>query len=156
MEFASMTLGSVHILRLDPGDDVLESIKNFLRETGLRQAVVLGGYGTLVAYHLHWVTHNRIPTDNVFVRGEGGVEILGMNGLVVEGEPHIHMTLATPAGAYGGHMEPGCIAYVTCEIFFAEVVGRGLSRKMFRVSVPGIGEGEKPRLVFGDTRQWER
>ena len=155
MEFGSMTVGKIYILRVDPGEDVLESINSFLRETRLRQAVVLGGYGTLAAYHLHWVTHNRIPTDNAFVRGEGGVEILGMNGLVVEGEPHIHMTLATPAGAYGGHMESGCTAYVTCEIFFAEVVGRDLSRKNFRVSVPGMGEGEKPRLVFGDTRDLE-
>ena len=152
MEFTFMTLDRVQILRVDPGEDVLESIQSFLRQTGLRQAVVLGGYGTLTAYHLHWVTHNRIPTDNAFVRGEGGIEILGMNGLVVEGEPHIHMTLATPAGAYGGHMEPGCITYVTCEIFFAEIVSRDLSRKMFRVSVPGIGEGEKPRRVFGETK----
>jgi predicted DNA-binding protein with PD1-like motif len=155
MEFASLAIGRIHILRVDPGDDVLESINSFLRGTALRQAVVLGGYGTLSAYHLHWVTHNHIPTDNAFVRGEGGAEILGMNGLVVEGEPHIHMTLATPAGAYGGHMEPGCITYVTCEVFFAEVVGRHLSRKMFRVSVPGMGEGEKPRLVFGDTGELE-
>jgi predicted DNA-binding protein with PD1-like motif len=151
MEFASLDIGRIHILRVDPGDDVLESINSFLRGTALRQAVVLGGYGTLSAYHLHWVTHNHIPTDNAFVRGQGGTEILGMNGLVVEGEPHIHMTLATPAGAYGGHMEPGCITYVTCEVFFAEVVGRHLSRRMFHVSVPGMGEGEKPRLVFGDT-----
>jgi predicted DNA-binding protein with PD1-like motif len=155
MEFASMSVGSMHMLRVDPGEDVLESIQSFLRQTGLRQTVVLGGYGTLAAYVLHLVTHNRIPTDNAFVRGEGGVEILGMNGLVVEGEPHIHMTLATPAGAYGGHMEPGCITYVTCEMFFAEVVGRHLSRKMFPVSVPGIGEGEKPRLVFGETSETE-
>lgn len=156
MEFASMAVGRIYILRVDPGEDVLESISSFLREAELRQAVVLGGYGTLAAYHLHWVTHNRIPTDNAFVRGEGGTEILGMNGLVVEGEPHIHVTLATLAGAYGGHMEPGCITYVTCEIFFAELVGRDLSRKMFRVSVPGIGEGEKLRLVFGETREMER
>ena len=148
MEFASMTVGNIHILRVDPGEDVLRSINRFLRETELRQAVVLGGYGALAAYHLHWLTHNRIPTDNAFIRGEGGVEILGMSGSIVEGEPHIHVTLATPAGAYGGHMETGCITYVTCEIFFAEITGKDLSRRMVLVSVPGIGEGEKPRLIF--------
>ena len=149
MEFASMTVGKIHILRVDPGEDVLGSINRFLRETELRQAVVLGGYGALAAYHLHWLTHNRIPTDNAFVRGEGGVEILGMSGSIVEGEPHIHVTLATPAGAFGGHMEPGCITYVTCEIFFAEITGKVLSRKKVMVSVPSMGEGEKPRLIFG-------
>jgi len=148
MEFASMSVKRIHILRIDPGEDVLESVKRFLKEAGIRQAVVLGGYGTLTAYHLHWVTHNRIPTDNLFRRGEGGMELLSMNGLVVEGEPHIHMTLSMPDGAFGGHLEPGCVAYVLCEIFFAEVEGARMSRQRVPVSVEGMGEGNILRLMF--------
>jgi predicted DNA-binding protein with PD1-like motif len=149
MEFASMNLSRIHILRVDPGEDVLASIESFLKEAGIRQAVVLGGYGTLAAYHLHWVAHNRIPTDNVFRRGEGGIEILAMNGLVVDGEPHIHVALSTPDGAFGGHLEPGCVAYVLCEVFFAEVEGVPLSRQRVPVSVEGMGEGKILRLTFG-------
>jgi predicted DNA-binding protein with PD1-like motif len=149
MEFASMNLNKIHILRVDPGEDVLESIQRFLQEAAVRQAVVLGGYGTLAAYHLHWVTHNRIPTDNVFRRGEGGIEILAMNGLVVEGEPHVHVTLSTQEGAFGGHLEPGCVAYVLCEVFLAEVEGVSLSRRRTPVAVEGMGEGLVPRLIFG-------
>jgi predicted DNA-binding protein with PD1-like motif len=150
MEFASMNLSRIHILRVDPGEDVLESIQRFLQEANVRQAVVLGGYGTLAAYHLHWVTHNRIPTDNAFGRGEGGIEILSMNGLVVDGEPHIHVTLSTRDGAFGGHLEPGCTAYVLCEVFFAEVEGVSLSRRRVPVAVKGMGEGTISRLVFGE------
>ena len=149
MEFASMDLSRIHILRVDPGEDVLAAIKDFLKKSGIRQAVVLGGYGTLAAYHLHWVKHNRIPTENHFRRGEGGIEILVMNGLVVDGEPHIHTALATPDGAFGGHLEPGCIAYVLCEVFFAEVEGVSLSRQRRAVDVEGMGEGEVSRLTFG-------
>jgi len=149
MEFASMDLSRIHILRVDPGEDVLAAIKDFLKKSGIRQAVVLGGYGTLAAYHLHWVKHNRIPTENHFRRGEGGIEILAMNGLVVDGEPHIHTALATPDGAFGGHLEPGCIAYVLCEVFFAEVEGVSLSRQRRAVDVEGMGEGEVSRLTFG-------
>jgi predicted DNA-binding protein with PD1-like motif len=148
MEFASMTLGKIHILRVDPGEDVLESIQRFLKEVGIQQAVVLGGYGTLAAYHLHWVTHNRIPTDNAFGRGEGGIEILAMSGLVVNGEPHVHITLSTQEGAFGGHLEPGCMAYVLCEVFFAEVEGVALSRRLVPVAVEGMGEGTVSRLTF--------
>lgn len=151
MEFASMSVKRIHILRIDPGEDVLESVKRFTREAGIRQAIVLGGYGTLAAFHLHWVTHNRIPTDNLFRRGEGGMELLSMNGLVVEGEPHIHMTLATPEGAFGGHLEPGCIAYVLCEVFFAEVEGATMTRQRVPVSVEGMGAGNILRLMF-DTK----
>ncbi len=149
MDFASMSVKRIHILRIDPGEDVLKAVKQFVQEADLRQAVVLGGYGTLAAYHLHWVTHNRIPTDNRFGRGEGGIEILSMNGLVVEGEPHIHVALSMPDGAFGGHLEPGCIAYVLCEVFFAEVEGVTLSRQRVPVAVEGMGEGQITRLVFG-------
>ena len=148
MEFASMNLSKIHILRVDPGEDVLESTQCFLQEANVRQAVVLGGYGTLAAYHLHWVTHNRIPTDNAFGRGEGGIEILSMNGLVVDGEPHIHVALSTQDGAFGGHLEPGCTAYVLCKVFFAEVEGVSLSRQRVPVSIEGMGEGTISRLTF--------
>lgn len=152
MEFASMNVKKIHILRIDPGEDVLESIKRFLKEAGIHQAVVLGGYGTLAAYHLHWVMHNRIPTNNLFRRGEGGMELLSMNGLVVEGEPHIHMTLSTPEGAFGGHLEPGCIAYVLCKVFFAEVEGVSMRRQRVPVSIEGMGEGNILRLIFDQAR----
>jgi hypothetical protein len=148
MDFVSMKLGRIHILRVDPGEDILTAIQRLVQEAGLQQAVVLGGYGTLAGYHLHWVTHNRIPTENVFRRGEGGIEILSMNGLVVGGEPHIHVALSTPDGAFGGHLEPGCIAYVLCEVFFAEVEGVPLRRERVLVSVEGTGTGEISRLLF--------
>lgn len=69
MESAAMTAGKIHILRVDPGEDVLQSIRKCVEDGGIRQAVILGGYGTLAAHHLHWVTHNRIPADNAFARG---------------------------------------------------------------------------------------
>ena len=137
MQFTSLDVEKIHILRVDPGEDLLLSVQTFLAESGLRQAVVMSGYGTLAAHHLHWVMHNRIPAENTFGKGEGGIEILSMNGLVVDGVPHIHVTLSTPEGAYGGHLEPGCIAYVLCEIFFAEVEGVRLSRGQEPVNVPG-------------------
>jgi len=149
MESARLSVEALHIVRIDPGEDVLAAVEAFLAESGVRQAVVVAGYGTLAAHHLHWVTHNRLPADNTFGRGSGGIEILSMNGLVVEGVPHIHVTLSTPEGAYGGHLEPGCITYVLCEVFLAEVAGAALSRRQVEVDVPDMGRGEVPRLTFG-------
>lgn len=150
MEYGAMNVGKIHVLRVDPGEDVLLSVNAFLAEQGIRQAVVLGGYGTLASHHLHWVKHNQIPVDCAFGRAEGGIEVLAINGMVVEGKPHIHVTLATPEGAYGGHIEEGCKAYVVCELFFAEVQGVSLSRKKVPVNVPGMGRGEVTRLMFGE------
>jgi len=148
MESASLSVSRIHILRVDPGEDLFESIQRFLDQAGVRQAVVLGGYGTLAAYHLHWVTHNRIPSETAFGRGYGGIEILAMNGLVVDGQPHVHVALSTPDGAFGGHLEPGCTAYVLCQVFVAEVEGVTLGQRRVSVSVEGMGEGTVSRLTF--------
>ena len=148
MEAASFSVRKLHVLRIDPGEDVLVSIRKFLADSSVRQAVVLAGYGTLAAHHLHWVDHGRFPTESTFARGEGGIEILAMNGLVVEGEPHVHITLSTVEGAYGGHLEEGCVTYVLCEVMLAEVEGPALAREQAEVDVPGMGKGEVPRLVF--------
>ncbi len=150
MESTTLNVSRVHILRVDPGEDVLGAVKNFIGQKGVRQAIVIGGYGTLAAYRLHWVMHNRIPTENVIANGEGGIEILGISGLIVDGEPHIHVTLATQQGAYGGHMEEGCKAYVLCELFFAEIEGKKLTRARVSVDVPGMGKGLISRLTFSE------
>lgn len=148
MEFTSLQVEKIHILRVDPGEDVLLSVRRFLEESGIQQAVVMGGYGTLAAYSLHWVEHNHIPTSNRFEKGSGGIEILAMNGLVVNGTPHIHVALSNPAGAFGGHLEEGNLAYVLCEIFFAEVSGTALAYQRVPVDVPGMGAGQINRLTF--------
>ena len=148
MESGSLEVSRIHILRIDPGEDVLECVQAFLVDKAVNQAVVLGGYGTLDAHHLHWVRDNRLPAANLYERGEGGIEILSMSGLVVEGQAHIHVTLSTPKGAYGGHLEPGCVTYVLCEIFFAEVAGLKLSKQWMEVEHPGMGKGSVPRLTF--------
>jgi len=148
MQSGSFDIKKIHILRVDPGEDVLRCVEDFLSEKGISQAVVIGGYGTLAAFHLHWVKNNRLPAENRFAQGEAGIEILSMNGLVVGGQPHIHVTLSTQVGAFGGHLEPGCTAYVLCEIFFAEVQGTSLSHQQVEVSVEGMGSANIKRLSF--------
>jgi predicted DNA-binding protein with PD1-like motif len=61
------------------------------------------------------------------------------------------VALSTQDGAFGGHLEPGCKAYVLCEVFFAEVEGVTLDRQRVPVAVEGMGEGTIGRLVFGET-----
>jgi predicted DNA-binding protein with PD1-like motif len=80
---------------------------------------------------------------------EGGFELLSTNGLVVDGEPQVHLTLSAPGGAFGGHLEPECMAYVLCEVFFADVEGVEMSRQRVPVAVEGMGEGKLTRLLFG-------
>ena len=71
---------------------------------------------------------------------------------MVDREPHVHVTLATEQGAYGGHMEEGRKGYVLCEIFLAEIEGKKLTRDRVPIDVPEMGNGSVSRLTFPETR----
>lgn len=133
MEGFALQGKNLHVVRIDPGEDVLGALGRYIQANGLTQAWVLSGYGTLAKSRLHWVADNRFPARDVFSEMEGGIEILAMSGTVVEGKPHVHVALATQAGAFGGHLEPGSTAYVLCEILLLELAGGELTRRELEV-----------------------
>lgn len=131
------------IVRLDPGEDVLISLKNFIKEKGINQGMIVMGYGTFSKISMHWVTHNRFPPSNRFSDWEGGIELMSMNGMIVEGKPHIHCTVSTPGGAFGGHLEEGCICYVLCEIGIVELEGVQMTKEIATVATDPQGQPVK-------------
>lgn len=137
------------VVRVDPGEDVLLTIEEFIKEKGIVQGMVIMGYGTLSQVHMHWVTHNKFPTDNLFETWDGGFELMSMNGMIVEGKVHIHFTGASDKGAFGGHMEEGCICYVLTEIGILELDGPAMTKKMVPVAQDSEGIPVlKPQLHF--------
>ena len=149
MEGHSFDCKKVWIIRVDPGEDVLLSIRNFISQNGIKQGIVVMGYGTLSKVSMHWVTHNQFPPSNRYEKWEDGIEILSLNGIVVDGEPHIHFTASTSSGAFGGHMEEGCICYVLCEIGFIEVDGANMTRDYVPIATDSEGNPVKrPQLRF--------
>jgi predicted DNA-binding protein with PD1-like motif len=94
--------------RLDPGEDVLDSLQSTVSEQGIRNAVFVSGVGSLDRYHVHVVKTTNLPPGNVFFKGEGAYDILAVTGLVIDGKVHAHITFSNPESAMGGHLEQGC------------------------------------------------
>ena len=137
------------VVRIDPGEDILISLKNFIKENDIKQGMVVMGYGTLAKVNMHWVCNNQWPPSNNYHEWEGGIEIMGMNGMIVDGKPHIHFTASTVAGGFGGHMEEGCICYVLCEVGILELEGAHMTREIASVATDDSGQAVKlPRLKF--------
>lgn len=107
-------------LRLDPGEDVLLSLRAAARENGLRNGAILGGVGSLDRYHFHVVKTTNMPPGNTFVAGEGPFDILTVTGLIVDFEVHAHITFSNTEIAMGGHLEEGCRVLTFCVIYLAE------------------------------------
>ncbi len=96
------------LVRLNPGDDVLQSIRAAVQEQNIRSGVILNGVGSLNRYHVHVVEIPTLPTRDIFLRGEGPFDILSLSGLIIDGRVHAHITFANAVKAMGGHMEEGC------------------------------------------------
>ena len=107
-------------IRLNPGDDVLLSLREAVQKAGIRSGVILNGIGSLTHYHVHVVKTTNLPPGDVFWRGEGPFDILQITGFVIDGRVHAHLTFSNTEMAMGGHMEEGCRVLTFSLITIAE------------------------------------
>jgi len=112
----------VLVLRFKYDTDLLASLERVVKECKIHNAVILSGIGSVKSYHYHTVSNGIFPSKNIFVKNpDGPADIVGMNGYVIDGRIHAHITFADPDKAFGGHLEPGTtvftFAVVTVGVF---------------------------------------
>ena len=98
----------VLILRLKFDTDLLAGMEKMVKEQKIRNAVILAGVGSVRGYQVHQVSNRDFPSKNMFVKNPAApADLIGMNGYIMDGKIHAHVTLANPEKAFGGHLEPG-------------------------------------------------
>jgi len=98
----------VVILRFKFDADLLAGIEKMVRDQKIRNAVILSAAGSVRNYHVHQVSNRTLPSKNMYVKDPAApADLISMNGYVIDGKVHAHMTLANPDHAFGGHLEPG-------------------------------------------------
>jgi len=111
----------IHIFRVDMGHDLLEDLQGAVQQAGIRQGAILQGIGSLVTYRIHVVGEKRRPVSNIYARGKGGFDLIAVQGYVIDGRVHAHITISDSEKAMGGHLEPGCEVYTFAIITVAEL-----------------------------------
>jgi uncharacterized protein len=98
----------VVILRFKFGADLLAGFEKMVKQEKIRNAVILSAMGSVRGYHVHQVSNRDFPSKNMFEKDPTApADLIGMNGFVVDGTIHAHVTLANPDKSFGGHLEPG-------------------------------------------------
>lgn len=98
----------VVILRFKYQADLLAGMEKAVQERGIKNAVVLSGIGSVRNYHVHSVSNRTFPSKNIFVKDASApADIVSINGYVIGGRVHAHMTMTDKDKAFGGHIEPG-------------------------------------------------
>ena len=130
-------LQRVVVLRFKYQADLLAGIEKTVKEQKIKHAVFLSGIGSVRNYHIHSVSNRTFPSKNVFIKDPTApADIVSINGYVIDGRVHAHMTLANEEKAFGGHIESGnsvfTFAIVTLGVFDNAVDLGRVDDKTFR------------------------
>jgi len=110
------------VLRYKYKSDLLLGLKKSVKEEGILNGVILSGIGSVTNYHIHSVSNSEFPSQNIYIRDpDAPADLASMNGYIVDGRVHAHVTLTNEDGAFGGHLEEGTtiftFAIVTIGVF---------------------------------------
>lgn len=91
---------------LEPGEMLLESIKEAIEKHDIQNGVVVSGIGTLKTCQLHHITHTNFPSTNEYYTIEEPLELVSVSGAIADGEPHLHVVVSyKDEKVYSGHLE---------------------------------------------------
>jgi uncharacterized protein len=98
----------VVVLRFKYKTDLLAGMQKMVKQENIRNGVILSAIGSVRGYQVHQVSNRTLPSQDTFVKNPTeSADLVSMNGYVIEGKLHPHVTLATPDKVIAGHLEPG-------------------------------------------------
>ena len=124
---------------MDEGDEITESVKDLIKENNIRNGIVVSAMGTLSSGVTHYITTTGYPSSFEFKRLENApIELSSIDGLIVDGVPHLHTVISDPEGTYSGHLEPGCKVLYAFEMAVIEVENLEITRRPNKQGKAGI------------------
>jgi len=116
----------IGVLRFKYQTDLLAGLEKAVKEEKIRNAVILAGAGSVRGYQVHSVSNGTFPSKNIYVKDPtGAADLVAMNGYVIDGRVHAHVTLANADKAFGGHLEADTIVF-TFAVVTLGVFGDGV------------------------------
>ena len=106
------------VLRLKPGDDLVDSIMAFAAKNSIQAGAIVTCVGSLDHARLRYA--NQKDYEDLDKKGQH-FEIVSMVGTFSTTDRHLHLALANEQGAvFGGHASSGNKVFTTAEIVIVE------------------------------------
>ncbi|MEJ2049312.1 MAG: DNA-binding protein [Calditrichota bacterium] len=109
----------IEIIRMRTGTDLLAGLKEAIVQKNIKNAVILAGIGSVTDYHFHVVSDKNLPPAEEFPKASVPKDLVSVQGYILNGRVHAHITLSDENSVIGGHLEPGTKALT----FFIVTVG---------------------------------
>jgi predicted DNA-binding protein with PD1-like motif len=98
----------VVVLRFKYKANLLAGIEKIVQQEHIQNGVILSAVGSVRGYEVHQVSNRDFPSKDTFEKNPTApADLVSMNGYVINGKIHAHLTLATPDKVIAGHLEPG-------------------------------------------------
>ena len=115
----------VHVLRLGPGEDLLDSLWRYARVTKLKAATVISVVGSLTHTNIRYANQENgtsLVGHFEIVSVVGNIDFQKEKSEDDEGCGHVHIAISNEQGVtIGGHVLIGNIIYTTAEITILEI-----------------------------------
>jgi uncharacterized protein len=120
------------IVSLETGDLVLESVRSACEDRNIRDGAVVSAIGTLRNLNVHYLHTDELSQDrsdrNTVLELDGCWEVSGIQGLITDGDPHLHVTAFDGDRTIAGHLEEGNEVNALCEVLIRRFGDTGLTR----------------------------
>lgn len=121
--FIGTNLSRILVIHMRPGNLFLEGIEQELSKNYFKNAVVLSCAATLDIVSCHRVKDTEPKPTNIFFEETGPFEVSSLQGAVIDGKPHFHITVSDGQRSFGAHLEHGSRVLYVAEIVVAEIAG---------------------------------
>ena len=97
----------VVLIRFKYKTDLLDGLQQAVKSEKIKNAVILSGVGSVISYHVHAVSNTTLPAKLAYTQRAGAMDLIAVNGYVLGGRIHAHITLTDDQKAFGGHLHEG-------------------------------------------------
>jgi predicted DNA-binding protein with PD1-like motif len=117
------------VLRFKYKTDLLAGMEKMVKQENIRNGVILSGIGSVRGYEVHQVSNRTFPSHDTYEKNPTQpADLVSVNGYVIDGRIHAHMTLATPDRVIAGHLEPGTEVFTFAIVTIGVMNGTDLAR----------------------------
>ena len=121
------------------GDMFLEGIREAIAEHKIENGVIISGFGTFSDTRMHYTTRTGLPPNDEFLEiTDRAMELVSLHGLIVDGKPHIHMTVGDMERTWAAHLEDGCKVLYLAEVAIGRLDGMALQRVEREHRIPNL------------------
>ena len=109
----------IEIIRMRTGTDLFTGLNEAVKKSNIKNAVILAGIGSVTDYHFHVVSDKNLPPAEEFPKASVPKDLISVQGYILNGRVHAHITLSDENSVIGGHLETGTKALT----FFIITIG---------------------------------